>query len=137
MITSPADERFITDTTQEGHFADERVLIRAKAWGRTQIKSAAATFEDHLVQLSRIPGSNMWQGELPRSNLPDGAYSLAVSVEDAHGQIAEDSIHFVLGASAYKSPKRCERDQDNTVEAWPERSLLGTQLGPNKNGRKW
>jgi Icc protein len=24
-----------------------------------------------------------------------------------------------------------------SVGAWPERHLFGTQLGPNRNGRKW
>jgi hypothetical protein len=32
---------------------------------------------------------------------------------------------------------RVERDQDNALDAWPEHGLLGTQLGPNKNGKKW
>jgi Icc protein len=137
MITSPADERLITDTSFEGHVANDRVLIRAKAWGKTPIKNAVVTREGHLVQLLQIPESNVWQGELHRSSLPDGVYSLTVSVEDAQGQTAEDSIRLVVGASAYKSPERSERDHDNTVEAWPERGLLATQLGPNKNGRKW
>ncbi len=39
--------------------------------------------------------------------------------------------------AAYKIRKRAERDQDNALEAWPEHGLLATQLGPNKNGRKW
>jgi hypothetical protein len=30
-----------------------------------------------------------------------------------------------------------QRDQDNALVAWPEHGLLGTQLGPNKNGKKW
>ena len=29
------------------------------------------------------------------------------------------------------------RDQNNALEAWHEHGLLGTQLGPNKNGKKW
>jgi hypothetical protein len=33
--------------------------------------------------------------------------------------------------------ERVGRDQDNALEAWPEHGLLGTQLGPNKNGKKW
>jgi 3',5'-cyclic-AMP phosphodiesterase len=24
-----------------------------------------------------------------------------------------------------------------SIGIWPERHLLGTQLGPNRNGRKW
>jgi MFS family permease len=30
-----------------------------------------------------------------------------------------------------------ERDQGNALGAWPEHGLLGKQLGPNKNGKKW
>jgi Icc protein len=33
--------------------------------------------------------------------------------------------------------ERVERNQDNALEAWPEHGLLGTQLRPNKNGKKW
>ena len=36
------------------------------------------------------------------------------------------------GASSMKPS-----DQDNALEAWPEHGLLGTQLGPNRNGKKW
>ena len=32
---------------------------------------------------------------------------------------------------------RAVQDQDNALGAWPEHGLLGTQLGPNKNGRQW
>jgi 3',5'-cyclic-AMP phosphodiesterase len=137
MITSPADGRFITDATLEGQIADDTILVRAKVWGSTPIKSVFATFEGQTVQLSLITKTNVWQGKLKRGGLPDGVYSLSVSVEDTDGHVAEDSIRMVLGASAYKSPERCARDQDNAIEAWPERGLLGTQLGPNKNGRKW
>jgi Icc protein len=137
MITSPADERFITDASLEGHIAADTILVRAKAWGGTSIKSAVATLEGQTVRLSQVTKTSVWQGDFKRGSLPDGVYSLSVSVEDKDGQMAEDKIRMVLGASAYKSPERCARDQDNAIEAWPERGLLGTQLGPNKNGRKW
>jgi Icc protein len=43
----------------------------------------------------------------------------------------------------------CDGDQDerrrselggsdaDTIGAWPEKHIPGTQLGPNRNGRKW
>jgi Icc protein len=65
----------------------------------------------------------------------EGVYSLAVSVEDARGQIATDEIRVVSGSPAKR--ERAERDQDNALAAWPEHGLLGTQPGPNKNGKKW
>jgi hypothetical protein len=30
-----------------------------------------------------------------------------------------------------------DRDRDNALAVWPEHGLHGTQLGPNKNGKKW
>jgi 3',5'-cyclic-AMP phosphodiesterase len=137
VITSPADERFITDETLEGHIADDQILFRAKAWTMAKIGSVVATLEGGTVPMSQIPQSNVWQGDLKRGSRADGIYTLTVVATDQNGQTAEGSIRSVPGASASKAPERSKRDQDNVVAAWPERGLLGTQLGPNKNGRKW
>ena len=137
MITSPADERLITNSSLEGHIAKDRIIIRAKAWADPVIDSAAVTLAGRTKAMCPIPGSNVWQAEFERGPLADGVHPLTVSVEDRVGRTAEDSIRMVLGTSAYISPKPSERDQDNPVPSWPERGLLGTQLGPNKNGRKW
>jgi 3',5'-cyclic-AMP phosphodiesterase len=137
MITSPADERFITDASLEGHVAESKILVRAKAWANGQIRKVDASLGGQDVPMSQISESNVWQVDLERGSLADGVYQLTVAATDENGQTAEDSIRLVLGASAYKSQRRSERDQDNAVEAWPERGLLGTQLGPNKNRRKW
>ena len=137
MITSPADERFITDASLEGHVAESKIVVRAKAWANGQIRKVDASLGEQDVPMYQISESNVWQVDLERGSLADGVYQLTVAATDENGQTAEDSIRLVLGASAYKSQRRSERDQDNAVEAWPERGLLGTQLGPNKNGRKW
>jgi hypothetical protein len=87
--------------------------------------------------MAKVPDSNVWQATMNRVSLADGVSTLTVTVTDKNGDRAEDGIRLILDGSAYNSPKRSERDQDNAVAAWPERGLLGTQLGPNKNGRKW
>jgi len=137
MITSPADQRFITDVALDGHVADDRIIVRAKAWANHKMRSAVVILEGHAEPMSQIPQSNVWHAAVERGSLEDGVYQLTVAATDENGRMAEDSIRLVFGASAYKSPRRSERDQDNAVEAWPERGLLGTKLGPNKNGRKW
>jgi hypothetical protein len=137
MITSPADERFITEAMVNGNIASATVLIRAKAWGETPVRSARANLGDQTLQLLQFPGTQVWEGELARGVLPDGVHPLSVIIEDSDGRTAVDSIRVVLGASFCPSRERAERDQDNALPAWPERGLLGTQLGPNKNGRKW
>jgi Icc protein len=137
MITTPADERFITDPALDGHIADDKIVVRAKVWASARVMSALAILAGHTTHMSEIAESNVWQVELERGTLADGVYPLSVAITDLNGKTAEDSIRLVLGASAYKIAERSERDQDNAVAAWPERGLLGTQLGPNKNGRKW
>jgi 3',5'-cyclic-AMP phosphodiesterase len=137
MITSPADERFITGATLTGQIASATVRVRAKAWGETPIRTALAQLGNRTLQLAQIPGTQVWEGELNCGDLPDGICPLSVTIEDSDGRTAVDSIRIVLGTSAYHSPERAKRDQDNALPAWPERGLMGTQLGPNKNGRKW
>lgn len=137
MITTPADERFITDPALEGHIASDSIVVRAKVWASARVMSALTALAGHTTPMSQIPQSNAWQVELGRGKLADGVHPLRVAITDQNGKTAEDSIRLVLGASAYNLPERSEHDQDNAVAAWPERGLLGTQLGPNKNGRKW
>ncbi len=137
MITSPADERFITDSAVKGHVAVGIVHIRAKAWSTSAIRTATARLNELSVALTHIQQSNVWEGELEAGDLPNGTYALSVSVEDIAGNTAEDCIRIVVGAQGHTASKRAERDQENAVDAWPEHGLLGTQLGPNKNGRKW
>ena len=94
---------------------------------------ATAYLDGHSAPMKRIDDSHVWEAEV--SILHDGVYPLKVSVEDIHGKIATDEIHVVSRDLAKR--ERLERDQDNALEAWPEHGLLGTQLGPNKNGKKW
>jgi Icc protein len=96
--------------------------VRAKFWGDVEAKKASATLDGDAVPMERVQYSH-------------GIQSLLVSVEDEHGDIATDEIRVAIGDRAER--ERAERDQDNTLEAWPEHGLLGTQLGPNKNGKKW
>jgi Icc protein len=137
MITSPADERFITESVVNDKIASATVGIRAKAWAESPVRSAIANLASQTLQLMRIHGTQVWAGEMDRGDLPDGVHPLSVTIEDADGRTAVDSIRVVLGAPACPSRERAKRDQDNALPAWPERGLMGTQLGPNKYGRKW
>lgn len=38
---------------------------------------------------------------------------------------------------ALQTPAGSPIDEENAIGAWKERDILGTQLGPNKNGKKW
>jgi Icc protein len=82
--------------------------------------------------MKRVKDSQAWEVTVSASH--EGVYSLLVSAEDARGDVATDRIRIVAGE---REERKCvERDQDNPVEVRPEHGLLGTQLGPNKNGKE-
>jgi Icc protein len=130
IITSPSDERLLTNRSET---PCGNLRVRAKFWGEVEALRATAHLDGHDVPMERVEKSQVWEAHL---SIPhEGVYSLVVSVEDSHGKVATDEIRVVSGDPA--KGERVERDQDNALAAWPEHGLLGTQLGPNKNGKKW
>ena len=130
MIVSPCDERLMRDGDAID-FSSGEIRVRARIWGASPLAKVEATLGGATVGLRRIEGSNVWEGALPA---PRGG-ELSLRAEDEAGNAATDAIRLVLRARPAMA--RCDRDVDNAIGAWEERGLLGTQLGPNKNGRKW
>jgi len=136
MITSPADERLKTHRAASMHSG--RITIRVKAWSDREVVRGFAAIADRRMQLERVPESPLWQAELDTKNLDKGIYSLNVEVTDVGGKSAIDVIRVVVNSPQETTiDVRPGLERDNTVGAWPERGILCTQLGPNKNGRKW
>ena len=130
IITSPSDERLLTRSSEA---PQGTMKIRAKFWGEVDGAEATAHLEEAPFSMKRVSDSNVWQAEVPTPK--EGSHRLKVSFKDTDGKLATDEIQLAVGQRA---ERKCEqRDQDNALEAWPEHGLLGTQLGPNKNGRKW
>jgi len=86
-----------------------------------------------VLPMMRVGNSWVWEAEVPSAH--EGINPLRVLFEDASGKFASDEIRVALGQRSEEKSE--ERDQDNALEAWPEHGLLGTQLGPNKNGKMW
>ncbi len=130
VITSPSDERLLTKSSE---IQQEILKVRAKFWGEAQALEATADLSGQTHTMTRVGDSHVWEADL--STPSEGTHPLKVSFKDAHGKVASDEIHLAVGQrTEWKSE---ERDQDNALEAWPDHGLLGTQLGPNKNGKKW
>jgi len=130
VITSPSDERLLTKPSE----TPQRIMkVRAKFWGDSEALEATADLGGHTHAMTRIGNSHVWEVDLPTPC--EGTHPLKVSFEDVHGKVASDEIRLAVGQRTER--KFEEIDQDNVLEAWPEHGLLGTQLGPNKNGKKW
>ena len=62
--------------------------------------------------------------------------SVTVEATDDAGSTDTDTI--AIAAPGVRTPDRTADGSDaDAVGAWPERHLLGTRLGPNRNGRQW
>ena len=130
MITSPADWR-LTPQTSPMHSAARQ--LRVKVWSAQNIRVVHAEFDcQSPILLKGVPGTNVWRG--PELKVEECSH-IRVVAEAEDGQKDDDAIDLHSTAS----PPQCiaQRDQDNAIGAWLESGILGTQLGPNKNGRKW
>jgi 3',5'-cyclic-AMP phosphodiesterase len=130
VITSPSDTRLLTKSSGR---PQGNLLVRAKFWGGAQAERAIAHLEGQDISMKQVENSQVWEAPVPVPQ--EGVYSLGVSAVDAHGDVATDEIRIVIGNLTKR--EHVKRDQDNALGAWPEHGLLGTQLGPNKNGKKW
>ena len=130
VITAPSDERLLTKSSE---LPQERLKVRAKFWGMAEAVEATAFLAGQTHPLKRVRDSHVWQADVPTPRA--GAHALKVSFTDVHGDVATDEIQLAVGPRTEREFE--ERDQDNALQAWPEHGLLGTQLGPNKNGKKW
>ena len=136
VITSPPDERLMADEAELDSSGRNDLRVRAKVWAGTDIARGEAIFGASTVAMRRVYGSNVWETSFSVQEVAPGVHPLRVIFTDTQGGTGTDEIHVVIG-SGRPARERAERDQDNALEAWPEHGLLGTQLGPNKNGRKW
>ncbi len=130
VITSPSDERLLTKSSE---IPQEALKVRAKFWGEAEALEATAELGGQTHAMERVGDSNVWEADLPTPS--EGTHPLKVAFKDVHGKLASDEIRLAVGQRTERKSE--ERDQDNALEAWPEHGLLGTQLGPNKNGKKW
>ena len=129
MITSPSDWRLtpLGSPTQE-----PTTEVRARIWSDVRVCSAHAVCDQQQpLLLEQLSGTNVWQGAWPPGFEP--RTSIRVVAETVDGREAFDEVQILDPQRTLVAP----RDQDNAIGAWPERHILGTQLGPNKSGRKW
>jgi 3',5'-cyclic-AMP phosphodiesterase len=130
VITSPSDARLLTKFSE---IPKESLKIRANFWGEVEAVKATAHLDGQAYQMKCQSDSNVWEADVQTPR--EGTHPLKVSFKDADGNVASDEIRPAVGKRKEREFEK--RDQDNALEAWPEHGLLGTRLGPNKNGKKW
>ena len=140
LITSPADHRLIVDPGSHDQLVESRLRIGAKVMGAGPSARVTASIDDGPpFELGAERGdTSMWCAQRA-VDLSDGLHTLAVVAHDATGARGEDCVRFLADREGrYDAPFRYADGSDrDALRAWPERHLLGTQLGPNRNGKAW
>ncbi len=137
MITSPADHRLITDLDRQRQVVRGPSSVRARAWDGRGIASVTCSIDDSAPREMQRVEDGYWELHWNASELSDGSHGLRVEAKTSDGDSAEDEITILLGESGLSAlPSRHVVDYENALGPWPQKGILGTQLGPNENGIK-
>jgi 3',5'-cyclic-AMP phosphodiesterase len=131
LITAPVDHRLATVHSYQ--LSGKPVCIHAKAIGDAPIKTVDASIDDGPWQPMHVMlgEDSVWELQVPRAE-----NCIRVRARDWSGREDEDMIE--LANLTRGVPLRVGEGSDaDRISEWPERGILGTQLGPNRNGRKW
>jgi Icc protein len=132
MITSPADHRLVTDVERPGHVVGRQFRVTARVFGASPVRDCRCRINDDPWMPLHLDGLE-WQGMY---EAPPRQFTLTVEATDIAGTTGTDAI--IVAGAGYRPPNRIVDGSDaDALAAWPERHLLGTRLGPNRNGRKW
>lgn len=137
LITSPADQRMITDATQPDQVPGSAFTVRAKVLGTT-VPTVGVRIDDG-APLTMTPGSaGIWTADV--TGMADGDHVITVTATGPDGAADHDTIMIRVSRAmiTVRSPvKELPGHDRHSIGAWAEHGFLGTQLGPNKNGREW
>ncbi|AWB22867.1 metallophosphoesterase [Methylobacterium currus] len=128
LITAPADRRLAHES---GHAVGERFILRALVLGSAE-RVEYRIDEGPWQAMAREDGARCYAADVV---WPAGAQVVAVRAT-GRGSEDSDAIEPATDPTSLPISRGIGSDAD-ALGAWPERGLLGTQLGPNRNGRQW
>jgi Icc protein len=137
MITSPSDQRLIIDPANAAQVVRGMVEVRARVWGN-DIAGVMMAIDDRELERMQTSESGVWNASWNSSTVEDGSHLVTVTALTRDGSMATDKITVCVNQQGrYSVPARSSTDYENAIGEWPEKHILGTQLGPNENGRHW
>jgi predicted phosphodiesterase len=132
MITAPADRRLVSQPDSPDQILGASCEVRASAWGAVPIAEAVFKIDDDDWRLMQGGHAEIF---IAAAIVPDRSFRLTVRVTDHRGGQDTDTVE--VARSRTPLIRKPTGSDAGSIGAWPERHLFGTQLGPNRNGRKW
>ncbi len=136
LITSPADERLIVDSSNPAQLVRGTVQVRARVWG-DGIQEVTMALDGSVVRPMAALKDCTWAADWDSTQLPDGPHVLSVTASTSTAKGNDRITVLVNQRGEFQPPPRHATDYENAVGEWRDKHILGTQLGPNENGRHW
>ena len=130
MITTPADYRLVRKTEQA---VSGPLNVKAIVFGSRAIeKAACSTGSGEVIPMYKTDDTRCWTASLP----PHGSSfsNITVEVTDNTGRPGRHTIQLPVADQLLQTHSKNGSDADS-IGAWPENGIPGTQLGPNRNGK--
>lgn len=130
LITSPADYRLFREDDQS--YPNGTTLVRAVVFGKRPIGRVTCQLnQDAPVPMRLSPNGDVWELEL---DIPQANWlSLTVEAIDSTGRPGRHTVELVM-PSAHEVIRHKTGSDADSIGSWPQNGILGTQLGPNRNG---
>jgi 3',5'-cyclic-AMP phosphodiesterase len=113
-----------------------RVRVGVRICGQ-QIEHVMMAIDGNPVQSLNATDACTWATEWDSTRTGEGLHVLSVTATVSASQTTDSISILVNQRGAYTPPVRHALDYETTLGEWPEKHILGTQLGPNENGRHW
>lgn len=134
LITAPVDRRLATDLADPDHLpTDNRCELRVSV-----LANAPVTRCDYRVNggetfsMTRVGDDRF----VAPCTLPGGSTRLTVEASLEDGTTGSEYID-VAQAIDFQKQTRGDGSDADRIGAWADRGIVGSQLGPNRNGRQW
>jgi Icc protein len=128
MITSPADYRLKADDLPSPNGITEIRAVVFGHWAVTQVECSTDSVQWHPMTLSE--DSKVWSANIDVT----AAVTITVKATDESGRPAVHTID-LRPPVGYQPVRKADGSDADSIGAWPQNGIFGTQLGPNRNGK--
>ena len=139
LITSPADRRLVTDPTRRDQVPGPGFSVRAKVFGEGVTGVFLSIGDRETARMAPAAGATgVWTGEVCVA--ADGEHRVRVRAVGPDGAEDTDQTEVLVSTAppALRPPLKDGPGHDrHSIGAWAAHGVLGSQLGPNKNGKTW
>ena len=134
LINAPADRRLATDPEDGSHAPrGDACEVCVSVLGPRAINACTCRVDGAPPTPMRAIAPGRYVASIA---VPADARSLRVEARADDGTVGSESIDFA-DAAHFATERRADGSDADAIGAWPERGILGTRLGPNRNGRQW